>query len=392
MERFTYTDGDKIGVYDGERAKLYESEYIVRYREYAETRKKNDEWKYTGEGARFRGDFDTYRGRQERIDAYVNGVQFDGEKVLYSFTVNGSSGVYRKDITQEKAREEHIFSSADCEILSISGRGDLLAVTVRGRDVTSQIGTLNCATSELRTLTDGDARDGNACFSPVDGKILFDSAGVGRTADGTFSGKYSPSAICSFDCGTLEITELKRDAKYSYVKPKQSRDGTLYCIRRPNKERRGNPLLEIVLIPVRILQAIVMFIQSFVMMFTGKSLTSDGSNPAKGRESDSRKLYVDGNLIEAEKELKRNRKFRDREYGFIPRSWKLVKCTAGGDEELRDGICDFALCRDGGIYCTDGKHVFYVKDGKTKKIVDTDLCLSVATENVAGARDDTFSL
>lgn len=385
MEKLLFTDGDKIGVYDGERTELYESEIIVRYREYAETRTSNDEWKYMGEGARFRGDYERYAQRQRRVDAYVNSVQWDGGRVIYSFTVNGSSGVYRKDVADKKAQEEHIFSSSDEEILSLHKNGGLLAVTIKRDSVTSGIGTLDCTTSELKTYTEGDSRDQNASFSSAEaGVMFFDSAGAGRTADGSFTGKYAPSAICSLNLDTLEIKELIKDEKLSYVKPKQAQDGTLYCIRRPNREKRGgNPLVEILLIPVRIFQAIVMFIQTFVIFFTGKSLTSDGDNPAKGRKEDSRKLYVDGNLIEAEKELKRNRRFKDKEYGFIPLSWKLVRIKDGSAESLESGVCDFALCKDGGIYYTNGKHIYYLKDGAAKKIADTDMCLCVATESAA---------
>lgn len=391
MEKFVYADGEQIGVFDGEKTVLYESENIVRYREYAENRTKNDEWKYMGEGARFRGDYDTYRAKKEIVQAYVNCVHPDGDKVVYSYTVNGASGVYRKDVTDKKAHEEHILSSSDNEILSLhKGANDTYAVTVAGDGVTSQIGLLDGKNSELKTLTDGDSRDKNAYFSPTEpNTVLFDSAGVGRDAQGNFSGKYSPAVICSLNLDTLEIKEVFGDGQISYTKPKQAKDGTLYCIQRPNKEKRGgNALLEIVLIPYRILQAIVMFIQAFVTVFTGKSMTSGGSNPARGREVDSRKLYVDGNLIEAEKELKRNKRFKDKEYGFIPVNWKLVKIGNGKAEPIKSGICDFALCADGGIYCTNGKHIFYIKDGKSTKVASADLCLSVATES--DTAQDTF--
>ena len=148
--------------------------------------------------------------------------------------------------------------------------------------------------------------------------------------------------------------------------------------------------VEILLIPYRIIQAIVMFVQAFVTMFTGKSMTSGGSNPARGRETDSRKLFVDGNLIEAEKELKRNKRFKDKEYGFIPMSWKLVKIENGKAVPIKSGICDFDLCEDGGIYCTNGKHVFYIKDGKTVKVADADLCLSVSTASERNFTEDDF--
>lgn len=394
MEKFVFTDGDKIGVFDGEKTALYESEYILRYREYSETRVKNDEWKYTGEGARFRGDYDTYRAKKETVRAYINSVQIEGEKVVYAFTVNGSSGVYRKDVADEKAREEHILSSSDSEILTLHrGAENTYAVTVRGDGVTSHIGILYGASSELKTLTDGDTRDQNAYFSATErNTLLFDSAGVGRDADGNFSGKYAPAVICSLDLGTMEIKEIFGEKELSCTKPKQAADGTVYCIQRPNKEKRGgNPLLEIVLIPYRIVQAIVMFVQAFVTMFTGKSMTSGGSNPARGRETDSRKLFVDGNLIEAEKELKRNKRFKDKEYGFIPMSWKLVKIENGKAVPIKSGVCDFDLCKDGGLYCTNGKHIFYIKDGKTVKVADADMCLSVSTASERNfSEDDLF--
>ncbi len=394
MEKFVFTDGDKIGVSDGEKTALYESEYILRYREYAETRVKNDEWKYTGEGARFRGDYDTYRAKKETVRAYVNSAQIEGNKVVYAFTVNGASGVYRKDVSDEKAREEHILSSSDSEILTLHrGAENTYAVTVRANGVTSHIGILYGSNSELKTLTDGDTRDQNAYFSAVNrNEILFDSAGVGRDSEGNFSGRYSPAVICSLDLGTMEIKEIFRDKELSCTKPKQAKDGALYCIQRPNREKRGgNPLVEILLIPYRIIQAIVMFVQAFVTMFTGKSMTSGGSNPARGRETDSRKLFVDGNLIEAEKELKRNKRFKDKEYGFIPMSWKLVKIENGKAVPIKSGICDFDLCEDGGIYCTNGKHVFYIKDGNTVKVADADMCLSVSTASERSfAEDDLF--
>ncbi|MDE5547535.1 MAG: hypothetical protein K2J30_00845, partial [Clostridia bacterium] len=106
--------------------------------------------------------------------------------------------------------------------------------------------------------------------------------------------------------------------------------------------------------------------------------------------SNSRKLFVDGNLIEVEKEFKRNKKYKDGEYGFIPMSWKLVKIVDGKAEPIKSGICDFALCADGGLYCTNGRHIYYIKDGSTKKIADTERCLCVATQSVSTLSGDLF--
>ncbi len=395
MEKLVFGDGERIGVFDGEKVAYYESEFITRYREYSEKKKSNDEWKYAGEGARFRGDYERYQNRKnEKIFACINGVQWDGEKVLYSFTVNGSSGVYRKELSAENVRENHVISLNGEFIDSLHRAGNQLAVTVGGNDVTSDVGILGLENSELKTLTSGDSRDANPHFSEQNpNKLLFDSAGVGRTSNGEFSGKYAPASICAIDLSTMEITELVGDRKYSFVKPRQAADGTVYCIRRPNKEKHGgNIFLDILLFPYRILQAIVMFVQTFVVMFTGKSLTSGGNNPAKGRDIDSKKLIIDGNLIEAEKEMKRNKKKKDKEYGFIPLSWQLVKLNGKTPETIKSGICDYDLCKDGGIYCTNGRRIFYVKESECKKIADTEKCLTLATESRVAGTDDLFSL
>ncbi|MDE5897489.1 MAG: hypothetical protein K2H43_06730, partial [Clostridia bacterium] len=97
--------------------------------------------------------------------------------------------------------------------------------------------------------------------------------------------------------------------------------------------------------------------------------------------------------IEAQKEMKRNRQSKDKDYGFIPCSWKLVKLTDGKREELKSGICDFALCKDGGIYCTNGRRIFYLNNGSCKKIAETEKCLCLATESFSNEKsDDLFSI
>ena len=102
---------------------------------------------------------------------------------------------------------------------------------------------------------------------------------------------------------------------------------------------------------------------------------------------------MDGNFIEAEKEMKRNRKQKDADYGFIPRSWELIRIFQGKTETIKSGVCDFALCRDGGVYCTNGRRIFYVSEGVSKKIAETEKCLCVATaENSDRKTDDLFGL
>ena len=383
MDKIVFADGERIGVIAEGGVSYLESAAVTRYKNYVATKSHSEEWKFSGEGARFRGD---EGGAPESPTAFINGVDWDGDKIVYAFTVNGSSGVYKKAL-DPKLPEEHVFTSAELEILALSVSEGLIAVMVRPDDVTSQIGTLDPHTYELRTLTGGDARDANAQFS--DGVILFDSAGVGRTADGSFSGKYGPAAIYSLDPNTLELKELLSDGKYSYIHPER-RGGALYYIRRPNgKSGSGNLFLDIVLFPFRLIKALFGFLQAFTVIFGNTTLTSDmggGNNPTKGRSQSMRELYVDGKLIEAEKEQKRNRKFKDREYGFIPASWKLMR----EGETLASGVCDYSVGDDGAVYYTDGRHIFRLKDGKSVKLADTERCLALAVQRTTARNADFF--
>ena len=164
--------------------------------------------------------------------------------------------------------------------------------------------------------------------------------------------------------------------------------GRLYAITAPVKEKRPNPIIEILLIPFRIVQAIVNFINVFVTAFTGKSLASGGDNPAKGREYDSRKEYVKGNLINYEKELKKNKSKKDKDYGFIPQSWKLIEVASG--DVIKSGVADFDILQDGTFIVTNGRRIFAVKDGKTTKLCNTEKCLTVACVHRSQTKTDLF--
>ena len=79
-----FADGEKIGVIKEGGVSYFESEAVARYKRYVETKKKSDAWKVSGEGAQFRGD----EAREEAVFAYINGVDWDGDKIVYAFTVN----------------------------------------------------------------------------------------------------------------------------------------------------------------------------------------------------------------------------------------------------------------------------------------------------------------
>lgn len=386
MDTIAFTDGTQIGVYRDGKTMKRESNFILGYRENLRRINDNNAWKYEGAGYRFReGTHGVYN--ENSTTAFLNAVTFTDREstVAYSFTVGESSGIYYKNFSLQRNDESHLIHSNSTEFLSLSNdkkEGDMLATIRKNGDVRFSVARFG-RDGDYVTLTEGDSKDENASYSQRDGKILFDSAGVGRDGSDNFV-MYGNAAIYTLDPLTLAVDELHSAADFSYIKPKEDKEGNVYAVKRPLKNKiRRNILLEIILIPVRIIEAIVGFVQFFVKIFAQKPLVESkggntgGNNPAWEKSRDYKEVYVEGMLIEADKELKRNARSKEKDLGFIPRSWQLVKIAPDGRETvLKNGVADYALGEDG-VYCTDGKHVHRVSyDGtERKKLFDTEFCL-----------------
>ena len=397
MEKIVFSDGDSIRVLDEGEEGTYASQYIADYRERMRRMVKNKELKHSGMGAVFRGDTMSEVGMdsETRVGAYINSVHAAGEdKVLYTFTVNQTSGVIEKTLSAKKDGERFILHTNDGELLSSDYNvtdGKFVAELRRG-EISSDLVLLDTERGDYVSITDGDSRDENPSFSKKrPGVVLYDSLAAGRNARGEFV-EYAPAAVYEYDLNTLDLKEIRASEKYSYIKPVEDENGDIYCIRKPAKEReRHNPVVEILLIPYRLLMAIVNFIQIFVVFFTGKTMTGGGNNPAKGRDTDSRQMIIRGNVIEVDKEIARNKKFKDKDLAFIPASWKLVRIRGREEEEMKSGICDFSLAEDG-VVCTNGRKVFFLKEGKSEKIAEGELVLNVSTVTRAPESGDLFDL
>lgn len=392
--KFVFTDGEKIGVYDNGKTVKYDSAYITRYRENTIRTEKNREWKRQSE-AMMSDELYMGVGQNNEVTATLNAVSLTLEenKLLYAFSVNETAGIYYKYTEEEKDPEAHFLTSNEVSFLSLAmtDSGDILG-TVQTDSVRANIAVFSRNGGDYKSLTDGDSFDENPSFDEH-GNLLFNSYGVGRDANNVFI-TYTPSEILRLQMRTMEMETVRSNNEYSYIKPIADGKGNIYCIRKPSVEKReGNLLLDILLIPVRIVQAIIGFIATFVMCFAGKPMlggrmgAGDGSMARNGK-ADPKKVFINKNLINVEKELKKNKKTED--FGFIPRSWKLVRLTVnkgdgGWDEcELASGVADYCVLHEENgertLVYTNGKHIFAFQDvanGKRKKVLDTDFCLKI---------------
>lgn len=389
MTKFAFADGQNICVYDGEKVNKYPSDCIERYKRNAENARRSSEWKTSGENAVFRGDASYSIRKEPEADGKVTGIYptENQDWVVYSFEINGTSGIYKKCLSDEKTPETHVINSNQFSFGGgmLNARANLLATTLSRGYYNSDIALFDLKTDEYKSVTDGDTLDIDPYISPVDNQIIyFSSRGAGRDSHGEFV-KFAPAVVCKLDLHNMTVDEILASPKYNYFKPVMH-GGKLYAIKAPVNEKRVNPLLEIVLLPWRILQALASFINVFVTAFTGKSLTEGGSNPARGRDYDSKKIFVSGNLIDVEKQLKKNASKKDTDFGFIPRSWELIEADSG--KSLASGVGDYDIADDGTIVYTNGKRIFALKDGKRVKLANADFCVKVGCLHGGTCADD----
>lgn len=390
MDKFLFSDANDLCLYDGGNIKKIHSKFIENYKNVAMNVERAKSWKHSGEGAQFRGDV---RAETDgtAFETSISGINFtsDENEAVYSFTINSTSGIYRAKLDGEKAEETHVINSVDYTFSGGSSdvASNTLAVSLGRNYFNADIAIFDLNSGDYKTVTEGDTLDTDPFISPDDANVIyFSSRGVGRDGRGNFA-KFSNASVCRLDLNALEIDEIAVSDKYSYIKP-VLHGGKLYALRIPAGEKKPNPLIEILLIPFRILQAIVNFINVFVRAFTGKSLASGGSNPAKGRDYDSRELYVRGNLINAEKEMKKNAKKSKGDYGFIPLSWQIVEVESG--KAIKGGIADYDVLSDGTIIATNGRRIFSIKDGKCVKLADTEKCLCVSARHESLKKTQLF--
>lgn len=391
MVKFMFADGQDICSFDGEKVKKYHSKFIENYKANAQSIARSKQWKTSGEGARFREATSFDDGGDMAYDVKISGIFLtdNQNEVVYAFAINQTSGVYKKDLSDEKSPETHVINSVD---YTFNGgfydcTNGQLATSVQRGYYNADIAIMDVATGDYKTVTDGDTMDEDPYMSPDDRNIIYySSRSVGRDGGGNFV-CFAPSAIYRLNLNDVSVEEVVSSNNFSYFKPAYY-GGKLYAIKAPAKQKKGNPLIEIILIPWRILQGIVGFINIFVKAFSGKSITSDGDNPAKGRDTDGRKIEIYGNLIDVEKQKKQNASKKDVDYGYVPDSWQLIEVESG--KVIKSGVADYDIAEDGTFIITNGRRIFAVKDGESKKVANAEFCLRVNCKHVVNSSSELF--
>ena len=133
-----------------------------------------------------------------------------------------------------------------------------------------------------------------------------------------------------------------------------------------NNKSSAGCLVDLFLFPFRMIRALFGFFNFFSVKYSGKTLSHTGNV----KRRDEAQMFIDGNMIQAEKELKENQSRGDKNPGIIPRTWELHRRAANGEDTLiRRGVVAYRVLNNGDILISNGSGVLcHHTDGSEEKI------------------------
>ncbi len=373
MPRFALLSQGRLFLHAAGELKEVTSHFGKGIRDRALSIRERNAWKYQGSGAKFMGmramQTDTH---PDEIPIDFSGVARGGAagELIYTITTPEICGLLSAVTGGDEQRLWHS-NGTHVRDLARDPKAERLACAVLHNGSTSGIGVMGIDGRGLSIATEGDSMDLAPRWVPGRGSVLiFQSAGVGRNRDGMPLG-LSPFAIQRIDLETHELETVAESPTFDFLAPQCDAGGRLHYIRRPYRQDHWRPrwatLLDVMLLPWRLIYAIFQFFNFFSMMFTGRPLSADG--PARHKELDTQRMVLWGNVIDAQKAM---RKAGPEEApDLVPRTWELVRRELDGSETvLARSVLSYDLCADGSVLYSNGSAIFLRKpDGAQETVV-----------------------
>ena len=348
--------------------------FVEKYIDNLKEISKKREWKSSGTGAQFMNMAMPFSDTPED-GINISGITTDGDGIyIYSAVFDGNMAIYKS--SGKSTDDEGVILRKNSvrifEMDNLPGGKKMLAAGKEGSSE-KHIAMIDKEKSELYFITEGDSVDANPSFSRAEPDIVYyDSKGVGVSAQNSFV-RFSPCAILRLDLSTGDLDEFIADGAHDYFKPKTDSAGNLYYIRRPYKEnqRKGMDTTDILLIPFKFLKAIFGWMDFFTRRYSGETLNTSGNNPAKTKQLSEEELFIEGNMINVEKNLRENQASGEKYPGLAPKSWELIRRGKDGREHIiKKGVIDYCLAEDG-IYYSNGSNVLrtHPESSSTEELV-----------------------
>ena len=296
-------------------------------------------------------------------------------QLVYSLSSGSLSALCLSENLGAEERRLWNDNRSQVQHINVCPRTGNIACSVLHKNGTANIGVMIKGEPGIGEVTEGDSIDTAPHWVPGETRrIVYQSAGLGRDRNGNFLA-LGPFSIHLVEIDSVEMQTLAEDDHIDFLDPQMLADGTLYYIRRPYERTRVNvfrALKDTLLLPFRLLWALMGFLNIFSMRYSGKKLSTPAGTPR--RHLDMRQMMIWGNMIHAEQAGE------DDSADLVPSSWQLVRRTPNGDEEvLANSVLAYDVTGDGTVLYSNGNAIFLRRpDGRKEPILKEPLIEQVA--------------
>ncbi len=295
----------------------------------------------------------------------------DDDTLYYVLGVGQTMGLFRRHLADE--REVRLFHRTGWTCLGITYNpaDKRLILAAQNANGSAHLEVYDEEGTRRGTITDGDCVDSSPSLVPGRAKtVVYQSSGVARHPQGGYLMALGHACVHLLDYGSGRLEVLLDDPKFDFVAPRMDAAGVLYAIRRPadkpQRERAGTALTDVLLMPLRLLKAVFGYLNFFSMIYGKEPLRSAGGPRTPELDQDLGKLWLHGRMIELSKA--RN----DPQYAgsLVPANWELVRVTHAGatPEVLARHVAGFDLHADASVVYTNGYDIVELRDGAKKTL------------------------
>lgn len=357
MYSIAYVSNNRIYINRDGRTEELSCGRINSYKETLAQIRRRTEWKTTGTGAQFMG---TARPQTDESEVYaeIGGIGISGDRLIYGVRLDESGSIYSRSLDPDDKIENLIISGKDIFSGRIDCLGGKAAVSLGENSAEKHICVYDISGSGCHEYTDGDSIEEAPAFDG-ENRIYFSTAGYARDQSGNIAAVQNKSIVC-LDTKRLVMDEVLSDERYDHLCPVPDGKGGLYCIRQKaggeKQSSGGNIFKDIILIPYRLFRALFGLLDFLSKAFGGEALKSGGDTKAK--QKSEKEMFIEGNLVNAEKNMREAEKNGDKHPGFMSADRVLIHMGADGDTEIvRKGVLDYALLSDGNLAVSNGRYI-----------------------------------
>ncbi|MDM1020482.1 hypothetical protein QSV37_09245 [Acinetobacter sp. VNK23] len=375
MSSLLYISNQALYLLKNQKTQTIDCHAVSQYKKNLQEIKQRKQWKTTGTGAQFMGTA-SYDDPNELTHIFpVDAVLTDDQKMIYAARLQDGCAIYIKSLTELQQPEALVLRNNEFIVHHLdydTQKQRLILSASKGYAYERHLCVLGLDSSHIQYITEGDCQDEHPCFDPQNSDIVYyDSCGFAYDQQGNIS--VGPKEIYRLNLKTGELETIISDSRYDFYKPKIDATGQLYFLKRPYKNQHyaGGSLTDILLAPFKIIRAVIGWLDFFTQRYTGESLKStSGANPAKAKQKSEEELFVEGNLIKAQKTLQQNQSAGEKFAGVIPRSWELIQYSTDREQKvLKRGVLGYAVNTDGSIYYSNGKYLVAITANQAEQML-----------------------